>query len=233
MSERWDELSVNGSDMRCYLTLPEARTPAPGVLVAMHAPGVDAFIRGICDRLAEAGLASIAPDLYHRLTEPEENPMARMAKLRDDEILRDFTAASAHLRGLSEVDPGRVAVIGFCMGGRIAYLQAASDASLRAAVVFYGGNIMAPWGDGAAPFDRSESIACPVLGLFGEDDQNPSPDDVAKIDAELTRLGKAHEFHSYAGAGHAFLNESRPSYRAEAAADAWKRCSDWLSRHLA
>jgi carboxymethylenebutenolidase len=71
-----------------------------------------------------------------------------------------------------------------------------------------------------------------VLGLFGRDDTNPSPDDVAHLDAELTRLSRLHEFVSYEGAGHAFLNASRPSYRPEAAADAWRRCVAWLRLHL-
>jgi len=232
MSGRWEELEVDGSEMRCHLALPEAASASPGVLVCMHAPGVDAFIRGIADRLAENGFAAIAPDLYHRQTEPEENPLASMAKLRDAEVLPDLAAATARLRGLPEVDASRTGVIGFCMGGRLAYLQAAADPELRASVVFYGGNILVPWGDGPSPFDRTHSVGCPVLGLFGEEDQNPNPADVLKIDAELTRLGKPHAFQSYAGAGHAFMNADRPSYRAEAAADAWRRCVDWLRQHL-
>jgi carboxymethylenebutenolidase len=91
---------------------------------------------------------------------------------------------------------------------------------------------MVPWGEGPAPFARTDRIGCPVLGLFGRDDTNPSPADVDKLDAELTRLGKAHEFHSYAGAGHAFMNEARPSFRPEAAEDAWARCLAWFGRHL-
>lgn len=232
MSGRWDTLNVDGSEMRCYVTLPAGAEPAPGVTVCMHAPGVDRFVRGIGDRLAEAGFASIAPDLYHRLTEPEDNPLKRMAQLRDAPVLRDLDAATAHLRGLPEVSAAQTGVIGFCMGGRLAFLYASHDPELRASVVFYGGNILVPWGEGPAPFERSDRIGCPVLGLFGEDDANPSPDDVARIDAELKRLGKVHEFKSYAGAGHAFLNEDRPSYRPEAAADAWQRCLDWLGRHL-
>jgi dienelactone hydrolase len=70
---------------------------------------------------------------------------------------------------------------------------------------------MVPWGHGPSPYDLSDKIGCPILGLFGDDDPNPSPADVAKISAELTRLGKPHEFHGYAGAGHAFMNESRPT----------------------
>jgi carboxymethylenebutenolidase len=92
---------------------------------------------------------------------------------------------------------------------------------------------MTPWGEGPAPFDQTGAIACPVLGLFGNDDGNPKPDDVAKIDAEMTRLGKAHEFHSYDGAGHAFMSEGRPSYRPETAADAWEKCVGWFRRYLA
>ena len=232
MSGRWDALEVDGSEMRCYVQLPEGAAASPGVLICMHAPGVDRFIQGIADRLASAGFAAIAPDLYHRQTEPEENALKRMAKLRDDPILRDLDAATSHLSGLDEVDAGRTAVIGFCMGGRLAYLYASHDANVRAAVVFYGGNILVPWGEGPAPFDRSDRIGCPVLGLFGEEDGNPSPDDVKEIDAQLTRLNKPHEFKSYAGAGHAFLNDARPSFRPEAAANAWSRCTDWLRRHL-
>lgn len=233
MSGDWESLSVDGSEMRCHVTIPEGKRPFPGVLVCMHAPGVDGFIQGIDARLAESGFAAIAPELYHRLTESEDSPLEQMAKLRDDEIVRDLGAAIAHLRELPGVDGGRCAVIGFCMGGRLAYLFSSHDSALRASVVFYGGNIMVPWGDGPAPIERSDRIACPVLGLFGDDDGNPSPDDVERIDAELTRLGKPHEFHGYAGAGHAFLNQQRPSYRKEAATDAWGRCVAWLHRHLA
>jgi len=233
MNGRWDRVAVDSSEMRCHVVLPSSAAPSPAVLVCMHAPGVDRFIQGIGERLATAGFAAAAPDLYHRQPEGEESPLARMAKLRDDEILRDLDAAASHLRGLDAVDARRTAVIGFCMGGRLAYLFAAHDRDLRASVVFYGGNILVPWGEGSAPFERSDRIACPVLGLFGAEDQNPSPTDVARIDAELERLGKVHEFHSYPGAGHAFLNEDRPSYRAEAAADAWERCIAWLRRYAA
>ena len=99
------------------------------------------------------------------------------------------------------------------------------------AVVFYGGNILVPWGDGPAPFDRTDEIDCPILGLFGNDDENPSPADVDRIAAELDRTGKTYEFHQYDGAGHAFLNFMRPSLREEAAADAWARCTAFLQAH--
>jgi carboxymethylenebutenolidase len=112
-------------------------------------------------------------------------------------------------------------------------MLATERSDLNAAVVFYGGNIMVPWGDGSAPFEGTKNIAAPVLGLFGEDDGNPNPTDVAKLDAELSKHGKQHEFHSYKGAGHAFMSEGRPSYREDAASDAWEKCVAWFKKHLA
>jgi carboxymethylenebutenolidase len=110
--------------------------------------------------------------------------------------------------------------------------MAAKCDAFKAAVDCWGGNCMVAWGDGPAPFELTGGISCPVLGLFGEDDPNPNPGDVVKMDAEMTRLGVPHEFHSYAGAGHAFMNENRPSYREDAAKDAWKRTVDWFRRYL-
>ncbi len=233
MATRWDTVQVDGGAMRCYLSTPDGPGPSPAVVVIQHVSGVDTFIQTMTDRLATAGFVGIAPDLYHR-EDPNtsDDAMTRMGRLRDANIVQDVNAAIGHLTSVPEALADRIGITGFCMGGRVAYLVATHNAGLRAAVVFYGGNIMAPWGEGPAPFDLTERIACPVLGLFGEDDANPSPADVAKLDAELTRLGKAHEFHSYPGAGHAFMNEGRPSYRERAAEDAWAKCLAWFGRHL-
>ena len=175
----------------------------------------------------------VAPDLYHS-EEPgnSDDPLTRMGRLRDVTIVADVNAAIEHIKGLPEARVDRVGITGYCMGGRVTYLMAAKNADLKAAVVCWGGNIMVPWGEGPAPFDLSKNIDCPILGLFGEEDPNPNPADVAKLDAELSKLGKVHEFHSYPGAGHAFMNEARPSYRPEAAADAWKKCVAWFDKHL-
>ena len=233
MAGRWDTITVDDGSMRCYVTEPAGTGPFPAVVAIQHAGGVDAFVQTMTDRIAEAGFAGIAPDLYHR-DDPNsgDDAMTRMGRLRDANIVRDAQAAMAHLGTLSNVRADRVGITGFCMGGRVAYLIAAHSPELKAAVVFYGGSIMRPWGEGPAPFDLSQRIQCPVLGLFGEEDGNPNPADVAKIDAELTRLGKPHEFHTYAGAGHAFMNEGRPSHRPEAADDAWRKCIAWFDRFL-
>ena len=233
MAGRWDTVEADGGKMRCYVTIPDAAGPSPAVVVIQHAGGVDSFIQSMTGRIAQAGFVGIAPDLYHR-EDPNssDDPLTRMGRLRDVKIAADVNAAIAHLASLPEARADRVGITGFCMGGRVAYLMAARNAEIKAAVVFYGGNIMVPWGEGPAPFDLSERITCPVLGLFGEEDGNPNPADVAKIDAELTRLGRQHEFHSYAGAGHAFMNEGRPSHRPEAAAAAWVKCVGWFDRYL-
>ena len=233
MAGRWDTLSVDGSPMRCYLSTPEGPGPFPAVVVAQHAGGVDDFIETMTDRLAAAGYVGIAPELYHR-EDPNssDNAFIHMGHLRDPNIVQDVNAAIEHLKTLSEVRSDRIGITGFCMGGRVAYLLATHNPDLRAAVAFYAGNIMTPWGEGPAPFDRTDKIGCPLMGLFGEDDQNPNPADVAKLDAELNRLGKAHEFHSYPGAGHAFMSEGRPSYRQQAAEDAWPKCVGWFDRYL-
>lgn len=232
MQSRWDEITSDNSTMRCYVTVP-ATTPAPAVVVIQHAGGVDQFVQSMTARVAEAGFVGIAPDLYHREdANSADDPMTRMGRLRDRNIVADVNAAVAHVKTLPEARAGRVGITGFCMGGRVAYLMATQNAEFKAAVVFYGGNIMRPWGDGPAPFEETAKIGAPILGLFGEDDGNPNPDDVAKIDAELTRLNKPHEFHSYAGAGHAFMNEGRPSHREDAARDAWQKAVAWFDRYL-
>jgi len=87
-------------------------------------------------------------------------------------------------------------------------------------------------GDGPSPLEQTANVGCPMLGLFGEEDANPSPEDVTNIDAEMTKHGKTHEFHNYAGAGHGFHCETRASYRQEAAADAWDKAMAWFDKHL-
>jgi carboxymethylenebutenolidase len=220
--------------MRIVSEVPHGVAQAPGVVVIMHGPGLDRFVEDRVGELARHGYAAAAPDLYHRQPADDVDTMTRVGRLRDDEILADIDAAVAHLRELGELRVTALAVLGFCMGGRITYLAAGARPGVwRAACVFYGGNIMKPWGEGPAPFELTPQIACPVLGQFGLDDANPSPADVDRIDAELTRLGKPHEFHRYAGAGHAFLNFTNAErYRPDQAREAWQRALEFLARHL-
>ena len=233
MPSRWDTVQVDGADMRCYLASPDSAGPHPVVVVIQHAGGVDQFIQGMTDRFASEGYVAIAPELYHR-DDPNspDDALTKMTRLRDVNIVADVNATVEHVKELPGVSAANVGITGFCMGGRVAYLIPARNQDFNAAVVFYGGNTMVSWGEGTPPFELTADIGCPVMGLFGEDDPNPNPTDVAKIDDELTKHGKAHQFHSYAGAGHAFMNEGRPSYRGDAAADAWQKCLGWFDKHL-
>ena len=225
---QWLEVPVNGRRMRAYVATPPTH-PAPGVMVCMHGPGIDEFIQDICERLAASGFLAIAPDFYHRQTEPLVEAWTR---IKDAEALGDMAAALEALRALPEADASRYGVIGFCMGGRLAFLCAANTPALRAAVVFHGGNILVSR-DMPSPLAQAGGIQAPLLGLFGAEDTNPTLADVHLIDAELTRLGKVHEFHNYEGAGHAFLNFTRPAvFREAQASDAWARCLAWLRRLL-
>jgi carboxymethylenebutenolidase len=230
---RWDTIQVDGHPMRVYLGVPAGGGAVPGVVVIMHGPGLDRFVEDRVEELAGHGYAAIAPDLYHRQP-PDGDMMARIGRLRDQEILADVDAATAHLRRQPDAQVGHLGVLGFCMGGRITYLLAGARPTVwQAAGVFYGGNIMKAWGDGPTPFDLTRDIAAPMIGFFGLEDGNPSPADVDKIDAELSRHGKPHEFHRYAGAGHAFLNFTNPDrYRASQAKDAWEKMLAFLGRHL-
>ena len=167
------------------------------------------------------------------LHEETETAFGRMGSCTDANIVADVTAAVEYLKSQPYVQPSRVGIVGFCFGGRVAYLAACNISDIKAAAVFYGGRILQPLGgEGTSPLEQTSNIAAQVLGLFGEDDQNPTPHDVAKIGAELKKHGKPHEFHMYPGCGHGFHCDGRASYRPEAARDAWAKTMAWFDQHL-
>ncbi len=236
MPSFWEKIRVDGQDMAAYVSIPDGAGPFAAIIVGQHGGGVDRFIRTICDRFAAAGYAAVAPNLYHRI--PDEtlnaNPRPRPRDvLRDPEIIADLDAAVGFLRNRPEVDGQRLGITGFCMGGRVAWLGAACNPHLRASVPYYGGNIMTAWGAGAQPpFAMAAGINCPILFHFGEIDQNPSQEDMRKLDAELTRLGKPHQFYTYPGADHAFMDFTANRYHQEAAQASWPRTLEFFAAHL-
>jgi len=233
MPSFWESIKVDGADMRLYVSVPSGTGSFPAVVVIQHQGGVDDFMEEMTQRVASAGYAAVAPDLYHRDgPDCKDDGPTRRARLLDVNVIKDVNATVDFLRGHRSVDAQRLGIIGFCMGGRVSYLMAAANPHLKAAVAYYGGNIMVPWGEGPAPFERTAEMHCPVLGLFGEEDANPSPADMRKLDAELTRLGKLHEFHSYPGAGHAFMNRRGERYRADADSDSWPKTLAFFAKHL-
>ena len=231
---RWDTIDVQGQPMRVYLDTPAGKTSAPGVVVIMHGPGLDRFVEDRVENLAKHGYAAIAPDLYHRQSTEQMDMMKRISQLTDPEIVADVDATIMHLRKVKDVRVTDLGVLGFCMGGRITYMLAGSlPGAWKLGGVFYGGNIMKNWGEAPTPFDLTENIACPLVGFFGAEDSNPSTADVHKIDAELTKFKKPHEFHMYDGAGHAFLNfMNAERYRETQAKDAWAKMLAFLDKHM-
>ena len=230
-----DQLSVGGSEMDMYAALPDGSGPHPAVVIAFHVGGLDDFDRKMADQLAEAGFVAVVPDLFHRFSkEVMDGPrLDRLGHLKDADIIADMNAAVDFLTANSAINDDRIGVTGFCMGGRIAWLMAASNQIFKCTVPFYGGNIMGNWGPGDTPFSMSNNINCPMLFHFGAEDGNPSVADRDTFDAELKRLGKDFEFHTYDGAGHAFMDHTNPDrYHEASAAAAWPRTIDFFNNHL-
>ena len=159
-----------------------------------------------------------------------------MIPVPDERIVGDVAGAAAYLRGLGNSN-GKIGVIGHCSGGRQTFLAAVS-LPLDAAVDCDGGAVVNPPPEGhplhgiPALVNRAADLSCPLLGLFGADDQFPSPAHVAELEDALKANGKTYEFHSYDGAGHAFMQVDRPNYRPEAAVDAWQKIWAFFDRYL-
>jgi len=233
-TSNWHQTNSDGSAMRLHLSAPAGTGPFPALVVMQHQGGVDEFIQKITERLAQAGYVAAAPDLYHRDgPDCKDDIVTRRSRLGDRRIINDIAATVDYLQGQGSVANGRIGIIGFCMGGRLALLGAATHPVFKTAVAFYPGNAFRAWGrDLPSPFERVGEIHCPIQGHFGADDANPSPEDMAKLDAELTKFGKAHEFYSYSNAGHAFMDDTKESYRRHADEASWPRTLEFLKRHL-
>ena len=219
----------------CPAAAPASTAPYPAVVVAQHGGGVDEFIRTICDRLAAEGYAAVAPNLYHRNSDEVMNADPRPRPwdvLSDPDIVADINATVDWLRNHDAVSD-RIGVTGFCMGGRVAWLAAASNPHFSAVAPYYGGNLLVTWGAGdTPPFELASNIDCPMLFHFGEVDENPSQDDMRRFDEELNRLGKEHQFYVYRDADHAFMDFTGPRYQKEAADRSWPRTLEFFGEHL-
>jgi len=230
-----------GDRINGYIARPLGAGPFPGVVVIHHMPGWDEGSREITRRFATQGYVAICPNLHYRANPTD--PPAATAKIReaggvpDDQCIGDIDGAVKHLRSLP-YSSGKVGVIGYCSGGRQSYLVACNIPSLDAAVDCYGGRVVAGPDEltpimPKAPFDMTADLNCPLMGLFGIEDTQPSPDQVAKIEAELKKHGKTYEFHTYENAGHGFFAVDRTMYRTEAANDGWQRVFGWFGKYLA
>ena len=210
-----------GDQIDAYFARPLGAGHFPGVVVIHHMPGWDEAHKEIGRRFAHHGYATLVPNLQFRegKATPEENSASIRAAggMPDDRTLGDVQAAIDYLRGLPYLN-GKVGVIGYCSGGRQAYLAACTLRGIDAAIACYGGGVVAKPAEltprqPVAPVDFTADLQCPLLGFFGSEDTRPSPADAAVTEAALKRCGKSYEFHTYENAGHAFFAVDRPQYR--------------------
>ncbi len=229
-----------GDTINAYQALAGGDGPFPGVLVIHHLPGWDSSTKEITRTFAAHGYNAICPNLYAREgldVDPDDAAAAAREKggVPDEQFLGDMSGAIEALRALPTSN-GKVGVIGYCSGGRQSFLTAVSlpvDAAVDCYGAFVTGTVPEGFPLKVTPLvDRTASLGCPLLGLFGSDDQFPSPEQVAELEAALKEHGKTYEFHSYEGAGHAFFSTNRPSFRPEAALDGWQRIFSWFETYL-
>jgi carboxymethylenebutenolidase len=228
----------DGEEIPAYLSRPLSDTSRGGVVVIHHMPGYDEATKEIVRKLAVHGYAAICPNLHHREA-PGASPDDAAAATRaaggvpDDQLVGDVDGAANYLNTLAGAN-GKIGVIGYCSGGRQAFLSACS-LDIDAAVDCYGAYVVEdpPEGYHMKPLlGLADKLSCPLLGLFGVEDEHPSAESVATLDAELNRLHKRHEFHSFEGAGHSFFAVDRPAYRPAAATDGWQLIFEFLDKYL-
>jgi carboxymethylenebutenolidase len=230
-----------GDDIHAWVATPLSDEPVPGIVAVHHLPGWDEFYREFCERLARHGYRVICPDLYCRFGHGTPDDVAAEVRARggvsDDSVVADCEAALRWLKA-GPTGNGRAGIIGTCSGGRHALLAASRLAGFDAVADLWGGGVLMSREElsparPVAPIDYIADLTAPLLGIFGNDDQHPSPEQVDLLEAELKRHGKEHEFHRYDGAGHGFFYYHTPMYRPEAAMDGWEKVFSFFSRHLA
>jgi carboxymethylenebutenolidase len=230
-------VDVAGFKVPAYVARPTGKTNLPVVLVIQEIFGVHEYIADTARRFAKAGYLAIAPELYARQGDPTKyNAIADLIrevvnKVPDAQVMTDLDGMVAWARA-NGGDANKVAVTGFCWGGRITWLYAAHSKNVKAGVAWYGRLVGQPNDlQPKNPVDLVASINGPVLGLYGGADTGIPLDTVERMKTALkdgSAAAKKSEFVVYDGAPHAFHADYRPSYRAEPAADGFKRCVDWF-----
>ena len=230
-------VDVAGFKVPAYVARPTGKTNLPVVLVIQEIFGVHEYIADTARRFAKAGYLAIAPELFYRQGDPTKyNVMADLQreivmKVPDAQVMTDLDGMVAWARA-NGGDANKVAITGFCWGGRITWLYAAHSKSVKAGVAWYG-RLVGQSSDlqPKHPVDVAGSINGPVLGLYGGADAGIPLDTVDRMKAALktgSAAAQKSEFVVYEGAPHAFHADYRPSFREGPAADGWKRCVDWF-----
>jgi carboxymethylenebutenolidase len=205
-----------------------------------HAPGWDEWYREATRRFAYHDYLAISPNVYYRVGHGSPEDVA--AKVRaaggidDDQAVGDAAGARDFIDTLPTCN-SKVGVFGTCSGGRHAFLAACRSNGFSAVVDCWGGRVVMTPQEltpkmPVAPIDYTKDLSCPLLGIFGEEDQFPTPQQVAQHEEALKKFGKSYEFHTYPNAGHGFFYYDKPAYRQEQAVDGWKKVFAFLEKNL-
>lgn len=237
---RIETVDVLGSSMEVIFFEPANDAPThPGLVLAQHIPvghtGIenDTFTLATAERFASQGYVVAVPFIFHWWPKTDDIQIKRDGS-RDDWMAQDMRAAFDLLASKANVDATRIGIVGHCWGGRVAWIGACTIPETAALAIFYGGRIKIPMGDtDITPIELAADIRCPVVGFFGNEDQNPTPADVDDYDAALTEAGVDHAFYRYDGAGHAFQNfPSAERYCETQSEDAWEKVQAFLAAKL-
>ena len=234
-----------GTSVSAYLSRPTTSGSHPGVIVIMEAFGLNDHIKDVADRFAREGYIALAPDMYTREGTPDisnpdtmlQNVMRIMFSVPDSQAMGDLDAGAQYIKSQADSN-GKVGAIGFCSGGRYTLMFGCTSKNLDAAVDSAGGFITQDEPNEhedtrpVPPIDMVADLNCPLLGLFGEEDPNPSPEHAERLQAELDKHGKTYEMRMYPDAGHAFFADYRDSYRPVPAQDMWHRVLTFYDKHL-
>ena len=231
---------ANGDWINAFLARPLGAGPFPVMVLAHHMPGWDQWYRETCMKFALHGYITIMPNLYFRAGHGTPEDVA--AKVRgeggipDDQAVGDLAGGLQYVRALPYSN-AKVGIFGTCSGGRHAYLAACRVPGFDAVVDCWGGRVVMSPQDlnpksPVSPVDYTKDLPCPILGIFGNEDKNPTPDQVDQHEAELKKYGKNYEFHRYDGAGHGFFYYHAGGYRQAQAVDGWQKVFAFLEKYL-
>jgi carboxymethylenebutenolidase len=231
-------VAIGSYNMPVYEARPASGTGHPIIIVLSEIWGVHEWVKDVTRRFAKVGYHGVAPELFQR-----EGGVGQIPNVQDilkivlavprKQLLGDIEAAIDWAEKRPGARADKVGITGFCWGGGVVYQAAATHPDIDAAVPWYG-SLTRPLADTppVTGFDVAKDIKVPFLGLYGETDQNPKPEDVKKLVEMLKPHNPTAEAVIYPGAGHAFFADYRPSYNATAAADGWKRCTEFFDKHL-
>ena len=231
------KVKVSDGEMPVYYAKPANAQNPPVILVAMEIFGLHEYIKDVTRRLGKLGAFAVAPDYYFRkgvdLTKITEIPqlMPLVNTKPDAELFSDLDATAQWAKAQGG-DTSRLGIMGFCRGGRTVWEYSAHNPNLKAGVAFYGSLVDPPnpvWPK--SPTQLAPDVKAPVLGLYGEADQGIPVAQVEDMKAKLKEAGKTAEFKLYPGAPHGFHADYRPSYRKEAADDAWAQMQAWFKKY--